>query len=67
MNLEYEQYNYVERLYYMVNNLSNLTEISLGGIGNRDRLVLHIEKNNKKLSPVKKYNIAITKIDSELA
>ena len=26
-----------------------------------------INKNNKKLSPVKKYNDAITKIDSELA
>lgn len=62
MNLEYEQYEYVERLYSVINELKNLSEISFGGIGNRDRLILHIEKNNKEFSF--RNNIKVLKIDN---
>jgi len=62
MNLDYQDYDYVERLYSVINQLKCLTEISFGGIGNRDRLILNIEKNNKELSF--KNNIKVLKIDN---
>jgi hypothetical protein len=62
MNLDYQNYDYVERLFDVINQLKCLTEISFGGIGNRDRLILNIEKNNKELSF--KNNIKVLKIDN---
>ena len=62
MNIEFDEYSFIEDMYDLINSLNKITEISIGGIGNRDRLFLHIEKNKKCLSF--KDNIKVLTIDN---
>lgn len=49
-NIDYQSCELIGKFFEILNILTNLNEIHIGGVGNKDKLIIHIEKNNKCFS-----------------
>jgi hypothetical protein len=68
-NVEYSQNEFISQLVTILNQLQVVENISVYNVGNRDKLFLHLQVNNKKLdfakniNKLKIYNILPKQID----
>lgn len=61
-NLEFETQEDLEQVYRLLNKIPKIKELHIQGVSNRDRLILHLEKNSKRFNFFK--FIEIIKIDN---